>query len=119
MLIEQPRSKVGVHLATAGVGVGVNICVGVKLCKELFNAEPSDSHKQGLIAIVSRAEVSLFEVPCKYKLRQLLTVSENAKFGFPGQDFFSSEQGHLPAYFSQFVFLKNLLLVGLGIGFRF
>ncbi len=86
-----------VHRATGGGGLEFDIGMGIELREELAHIGHSRSEHEGLIAVVSGAEVSFAERARHGKLGNLLAIAEDSELRLAGQHLLPSKQRCLPA----------------------
>src|SRR5690554_7794186 len=68
----------------------------IKQGKKVFWGGHACSQQKGLVAVVTRAPVALPELFGHGNLGHFFSISKNAEFGFPGEDFPACLHAHLP-----------------------
>ena len=96
-----------VHLPSSGHGLSDSIRIGIHLREVLLDGQQACGHHQGLIAVVSTAEIAGLELAGKRELGDLLAVSEDAEFGLARQDFLSPEKRGFPADAGELVIVEG------------
>jgi hypothetical protein len=97
VLINKWCGKMGVHLAAGAEGLPFRIRVGVQLGKELLNRGEAGGEHKGLVAVISRPEISGLEELGHGHLGHFLAIAENAEFGLACQDLFPAQEAGFPA----------------------
>jgi hypothetical protein len=88
----------GIHISSAAMRLVVDIGIGVELREKLFHGGLADGKGDSLIAIITRKKITRLEEFGGGNLCNFFTVAENAKFGFPGKYFPSTEEACFPAF---------------------
>ena len=103
------RAEVAVHLAARGHGLPFGVGVGVQLGEVLLDGEQSQRHHQGLVPVVSTAEVARPELAREGQLGHLFSIAENAKLGLARQDLLPSKQGSFTADAGELIIVEGHL----------
>src|SRR5690349_5178120 len=98
-----------IHLPSGAEGFVFEAGVGIQLGKELLNCCQSACKHKGLVAVVARTEITGLEKFSHSHLCYFLAIAENAKLGFAGQHFLSSQQAGLPADANPAVVCQNFI----------
>ena len=98
-----------VHLPSSRHGLPGGIRVGIHLREVLLDGQQARGHHQGLVTVVSTAEIARLKLPGQGQLRHLFPVAENAKLGLARQNLLPAQQGSFPADASQSVIVERHL----------
>ncbi len=67
----------------------------IELSEELLKCYKIERHHPGLVAIIPGAPIAFAKMVSDRELDELFSVTEDAKFGFAGQDFSPTNDGCL------------------------
>ncbi len=82
LVVEQACGEVTGHGTPAESRLRRDVCVSVKLGKELFDGQQVKREHQSLVAVVAGAEVAFPEGVSQSQLSRLLAITEDAELGF-------------------------------------
>ena len=98
-----------IHLPPAGGRLIVEIGVGVELAEPVLHFEQAGGEHEGLVAVITGADVARPEGAGHGQLGELFAVAEDAEFGFAGEHFLAADQAHMAAQPAEVVVVKDVV----------